>query len=384
MSGKSDVARRAEFLALPEKLGLKALVAMSPESFTGVSGVKIETMVSIRPRQAFAIVPVGGEPELLVCTIERTWTASQTWISNINTYAEFRQDPIDMLADRLTGLGIKSGRIGIDGDYLPLTSYLRLAERLPSLEMVDTSAEVGAIRAIKTADEIDVMERAVRGTHQAALEAMQASKVGDTEIAMVQRIADGMIRNGAERALFLYLLSGDRTTVSHGRPSNRVIKESEIVRFDVGGVYGAFYSDFARTYSTGNPTPLQRQTYAALRRVQGLAIEAIRPGVPAENIWELCRDAFATNDIAFRMPLVGHSLGLELHETPVLRPGEKTKLAPGMVLNIEVSTTDETNTYYHTEDLLVVTDDGHRLLTLGLAPPEIPVIGEAVATSGTR
>jgi Xaa-Pro aminopeptidase len=381
MGGKSDPTREAAFRKLPEKLGLKAIVAVSPESFTGVSGAKIETMVSIRPRQAFAIIPAIGDPELLVCTIERTWTASQTWISNINTYAEFVQDPIDVLAEKLTNRGITEGCIGIDADYLPLSSYHRLMEHLPHLELVDTSAAVGAIRAIKTADEIHTMEQAARGTHQAALQAMQASKVGDTEITMVQRIADGMIRNGAERALFLYLLSGDRTTVSHGRPSDRVTKESEIVRFDVGGVYGSFYSDFARTYSTGNPTLLQRQTYAALRKVQGMAIDAVRPGVPAEDLWALCRDAYATNGLAFRMPLVGHSLGLEIHETPILRSGEKTKLAPGMVLNIEVSTTDETNTYYHTEDLLVVTQDGHRLLTLGLAPPEIPVIGEPVAVS---
>jgi Xaa-Pro aminopeptidase len=378
MNAKSDPSREITFRSLPEKLGLKAIVAMSPESFTAVSGVKIETMVLIRPRQAFAILS-AADPELVVCSIERAWTASQTWISKISTYAEFVQDPIDVLAEKLDELGIREGRVGIDADYLPLSSFRRLMQRLPGLEIVDTSTDVGAIRVIKTDNEIETMTRAARGTHRAALDAMQASQVGDSEIIMVQRIADGMIRNGAERALFLYLLSGDRTTVSHGRPSEQPTRESEIVRFDVGGIYGSFYSDFARTYSTGNPTPLQRQTYAALRRVQGLAVEAVRPGVPAENLWALCRDAYAANGLKFRMPLVGHSLGLEIHETPILRPGEKTKLAPGMVLNIEVSTTDDNNTYYHTEDLLVVTRDGFRLLTLGLAPLEIPVIGEPVA-----
>jgi Xaa-Pro aminopeptidase len=378
MAVTADPRQEAAFRALPRKLGLDAIVAMSPESFTGVSGVKIETMTSIRPRQAFAILPAAGEPELLVCSIERTWTASQSWIPTINTYVEFVQHPMDMLAERLTALGATHGRVGIDADYLPMASYQRLMQLLPGLQLVDSSAEIGAIRVIKTPTQIAVLEHAARGTHRAALEAMQASRLGDTEITMVQRIADGMIRYGADMALFLYLLTGDRTTTSHGKPSDRRINESEIIRFDVGGVYGAFASDFARTYSTGNPTALQRQTYAALRQVQGSAIDAIRPGAVAEDIWALCRDEYARHGIAFRMPLVGHSLGLEIHENPILRPGEKTRLAPGMVLNVEVSTSDATNTYYHTEDLLVVTEDGYRLLTLGLAPPEIPVIGTVV------
>lgn len=364
---------------LPRKLGLQAIVAISPENFAGVAGVKIDTMVLIRPRQAFAILPAQGEPELMVCAIERTWTASRSWISTINTYREFLQHPMDMLAERLTALGLAEGRIGIDADYLPLASHQRLMQRLPGLTLVDTSDELAAIRAIKTPAQVAILEEAAKGTHRACLEAMQASRLGDTEIQMVSRIGDGIVRHGAERPFFLYLLSGDRTTVSHGLPSDRKLQESEIIRFDVGGNYGAFLSDFARTYSSGKPTDLQRRTYAALHAVQRAAIAAVQPGVPAEEIYALCAREYAKHGLTFRMGLVGHSLGVELHESPVLRPGEAAPLLPGMVLNIEVSVMDEANTYYHLEDLLVVTETGHRLLTLGLAPPEIPCIGEAVA-----
>ena len=235
MPASADPVQEAALRALPQKLQLNAIVAVSPESFTGISGVKIETMSMIRSRQAFAILPSGGEPELLVCGIERTWTAMQSWIPTINTYVEFVQHPIDVLAERLTALGLGEGEIGIDADFLPLGSYQHLMERLPRLRLVDTSGHIGAIRSIKTPAQIRVLEHGARGTHRAALEAMQNSQLGDSEITMVQRIADGMIRYGAERALFLYLLSGDRTTTAHGRPSERTVNESEIIRFDVGG-----------------------------------------------------------------------------------------------------------------------------------------------------
>ena len=59
----------------------------------------------------------------------------------------------------------------------------------------------------------------------------------------------------------------------------------------------------------------------------------------------------------------------------MLRPGDKSIIKKGMVFNVEPFGFDENGIGYHVEDLLVVTDDGCRILTLGLAPPELPVIG---------
>ena len=79
------------------------------------------------------------------------------------------------------------------------------------------------------------------------------------------------------------------------------------------------------------------------------------------------------------MPHIGHSLGVELHETPMIRPGEKRKLEEGMVINIEPLITDSAGETYHLEDLFVVTGNGPRLLTHGFAPRSIPVIGQPIS-----
>jgi Xaa-Pro aminopeptidase len=62
----------------------------------------------------------------------------------------------------------------------------------------------------------------------------------------------------------------------------------------------------------------------------------------------------------------------------MLRPGDKTPLKPGMVINIEPGAKDDDGSLYHSEDLVLVTDSGFRLLTLGIAPKELPAIGQAV------
>jgi Xaa-Pro dipeptidase len=76
------------------------------------------------------------------------------------------------------------------------------------------------------------------------------------------------------------------------------------------------------------------------------------------------------------MPHVGHSFGIEAHERPMMRPGEKVPIQAGMAINIEPNVFDELNNFYHVEDLVEVTKDGARVLSLGLAPPELPSIGQ--------
>ena len=371
-------AAREALLKMPGQLGLDAVVAMSPENFAYVAGLHIITVALIRSRQAFAILPAHGEPEVIVCSIERPTAVADGWIPKVVTYTEFVDDPATVLADRLRELGLDTGRIGMDLDFLPVSSHQRLMTKLGNLELVNTTEDIAVIRAIKSSREIDLIRHAACGTHRAALDAMRDSRVGETEQQMCMRIATGIMASGATAISFLCFSSGKRTALSHAMATDKIVEEGEIIRFDIGGNYGSYSSAFARTYSTGSPTAVQRHTYAALHGIQRASIEAVRPGIAAEDLYFLCRDEFKRAGLPFTMPHIGHSFGVELHENPMLRPGEKAKLQPGMVFNIEPSTADGAGSKYHIEDLIEVTETGYRVLTLGLAPSDIPVIGTEV------
>ncbi len=361
--------------SLIKQEGLDALVCMSPENFAYASGVFILTVRLIRPRQGFVIIPAKGEPLLVICSIEKTLAEAEGWIRDIRVYTEFVDQPMDALASALKDRGLDKGKLGCDFEYMPVTSHARLVANLPSAKLVDTTEHVARVRNVKTEHEVSFLEKTTKQTHRAVLDGMAASKLGDTERMMANKIINGIINNGADGTMFVCFASGDRTSQAHAQATDRVPKESEIIRLDVGGTYGAWASDFARTYSTGNPTPAQREIYRKLCEVQEATINGIRAGVTAEDIFFLCKGEFSKRGLTTQLPHVGHSFGVELHESPMFRPGEKTKLKAGMVVNIEPMTREEDGTTYHTEDLLVVTDTGHRLLTLGLAPKEIPVIG---------
>lgn len=365
---------------LPKAADVDVLVAMSPENFAYVSGAYVSTVAAIRPRLAFAVLPRAKDPAVVVCSIERNTMAEEGWISDIRVYTEFKDNPVDALADLLIERGITRGRMGIDLTYLPQASYARLKERLPDLEAVDTTDVVATLRAIKSPDEIAVLERLAKITHLAIVDAMAESRLGETEKTMADRLGINMIRMGAVGTDFICFASGERTRMPHAQPTDRVAKEGEIIRFDIGGRSSQWSSDMARTYSTGNPTAAQKEVYRLLCEAHEATIGSIRPGILAEDVYFTCKAEFEKRGLTWWLPHVGHSFGIELHENPMLRPGDKTKLVPGMVLNVEPFVFDDARNGYHVEDLLVVTEDGYRLLTYGLPPKELPVIGQKAST----
>lgn len=360
---------------LAGKFGVDAVVAMSPENFTYTSNVLLWSLGEVRGRHAFAILPANSEPLAVVNVFEQRQMASESWIKDIRSYQEFLDHPGDAFADALTSVGLDRGTIGIDLEYMPVALHTHLARRLPNVKFVDVGKGIAGVRAVKSQSEIDIIEHAARQTHQATLDGMSASRLGETERIMANRIVEGIVNRGAERIHHLILTSGERSSHTHGIPTDRVPVKSEIIRFDVGGRYGAWSSDFARTYSTGEPTELQRETYRKLWEVYTSTIKMIRPGMATEEPYFFYAEQVKKAGLNGQL-WIGHSFGVEAHEYPMIRPGEKATIEVGMVFNIEPYVRDSTGVTYELEDSFVITEQGARLLTLGFPPPEIPVIGQ--------
>ena len=117
----------------------------------------------------------------------------------------------------------------------------------------------------------------------------------------------------------------------------------------------------------GDPSRKQRQIYDAIIAGQQAAIDAIKPGVPVTRPYVACKEAFKKHGVPFHFPHIGHGMGLELHEFPMIVPASagdpaKILLEEGMVLNIEPGYF-RGNVGFHIEDLVLVTSDGCRPLT---------------------
>lgn len=371
---------RPRALSLAAELGLDLVIGCSPESFPFLSNGNLPNLSYIRSRSAFACIDSRSQGFVVMFRGDESVIREQSWIEDFVSYKEFEEEPIAFLADQLMVRGHSASRIGIDLDFLPATSFQKLQELLPRAVVTDTSGAIARRRCIKSRDEILTIQSAARATQEAVDEAFARSSVGQSEREICADILHGCLVRGARTITFATFGSGENATHVHCYAGERRVRADDAVRCDIGPRFQSWMGDLARTYSAGAPTKAQRRLYTAMIAVQKETIAAIRPGVTAASVYEACVRSAARHEVEFSYSHVGHSFGLELHESPMMRPGDSTVLRPGMVINVEPMIRDRAaGLFMHTEDLVEVTDEGSRVMSLCLAPDEIPVIGQKIA-----
>ncbi|GAA4321528.1 Xaa-Pro peptidase family protein [Pigmentiphaga soli] len=369
--------RRKAMDTLASSAGCDIVIGCCPEHFAFISNAHLPNITYIRSRAAYACIDADGKAFVVMYRADSDIIKEQSWIGDFAPYVEFQQDPVDSLVHELKARGYAEGRIGIDLDFMPAASYLRFKAALPAATIVDSFAAVSAHRAVKEPDEIRTVASAAQATHASILEAFAISKPGDTESQINARILGGCIARGARSIQFCTFGVGERCSHIHCYSRPEPVPEGEIIRCDVGPRFGPWFGDLARTYSTGKPTAPQVELYKGIVELQRRVIDMIRPGVAASEVYALAAKASSSLGLDADYPLLGHSLGLELHESPIVRKGDHGVLKAGMILNIEPIVRDrQTGILMHLEDLIEVTDTGARVLTLGLSPDEMPILGE--------
>ena len=166
---------------------------------------------------------------------------------------------------------------------------------------------------------------------------------------------------------FIIVGSGPHGADPHHECSDRELRAGDIVVVDIGGPYEPGYnSDSTRTYSIGEPDPEVARRYAVLQRAQQAAVEAVRPGMTAEQVDAVARDVLAAEGLAEAfVHRTGHGIGLSVHEEPYIVAGNDLRLAPGMTFSIEPGVYLAGRHGARIEDIVVCTVDGvERLNTL--------------------
>lgn len=368
---------RARMRAALDATDLDAVIALSPENVFYLSRALILTQRYIPDRLAVVVWPREGEPTFIVCAIEQELARQDSWIADLRTYVEFRDSPIALLADVLAERGLAHGRLGYERASWTLDTYEAFTHRLPDATLVPAADILDRARMVKSAWEVAHLGHAAWATDLGLHRAFTEGQFGWSEKDIGDAIQATMLAEGADYSPFLVLAAGENTRRVHHFPTRAPIPTGAVVHFDGGGFWQGYYSDLARSAVVGHATDRQRDVYRRLAAVQAETIAAVRPGVRACDVYERCRESFARHGLPFGMTLVGHSLGVVLHEHPVLNAATEEPLQPGIVLCVEPATQDDAGDRYHIEDLLLVTEGEPEILSRATDWSELPVIGAA-------
>ncbi len=333
-----------------------AVIAVSPENVRYAGNVHIATQRSIRDRLAFVVWQKGRAPLLLVCAIEAAYVAEKTWIGEVRTYKEFVDDPMAALAGILRELGIQSGSIAIETEYLAAKYYLELVGQCPKLTVSSAEPLFARVRMFKTPREKALIVEAFHATEKAFLTAFSQTRIGETEKAVAIRFADAMLKEGADQVTSNYCNAGANTGYPHMVSSSYQMVLGDILKGDAGGMFQQYFSNVGRTAKIGEASAEDRSIWSRLREVHHTVIEACRPGATGRELFALAKARQERLGLDFTYAHNGHSLGLNIHERPILGPREDIAYAPGMITTVETRARIPGRLGYHMEDLIEITE----------------------------
>jgi Xaa-Pro aminopeptidase len=224
------------------------------------------------------------------------------------------------------------------------------------------------VRESKSEEEIELITKALEITEKAIARIFDSLDPEWTESEAAWLIDSSFRELGGQGPAFdTIVASGPQAALPHAEPSERIIDDGELVVIDCGARYQGYASDITRTYIRGEPSQWQKDIYRIVREAQLLAIEAIAPGVPCQQIDKVARDhiAAAGHFDHFGHSL-GHGVGLAVHELPSLNPRNEKTLLEGSVVTVEPGIYLPGQGGVRLEQLVLVTDKGAKVLNKDL------------------
>jgi len=236
-----------------------------------------------------------------------------------------------LISSAVRRLGIEAGRVS----YEFIHSLLR---RVPQLDVVPLKrAMLENLRIHKSAREIEKIRAAADAASQSCARLLDSGIRGKQESEVAADLEMLFRRNRADGVAFETIVaSGERSALPHGRATQKVIEQGELVVIDFGCRLQGYNSDETVTCIVGTPSPTQRKIYQAVRDAHDAALVKARPGVGVRDVDRAARHVIEQAGFGkYFLHGLGHGVGLEVHEPPQLSPRGRGVLEEGMVFTIE-------------------------------------------------
>ncbi len=233
------------------------------------------------------------------------------------------------------------------------------------VELVPSSQIFADLRTIKDELELSYIREAVRIADEAWEKTLPVIKAGVSESYVAAILEHNMRLLGAEGPSFETIIaSGYRAAMPHGVASDKLIEDGDIIVMDFGAIYHGYCSDITRTVFVGHADPVMKKVYEIVLEAQ-LACEAgLKAGLSGQEGDALARDVIAAAGYGTQFGhSTGHSIGLDVHETPGLSSLYDKKLPANCMMTIEPGIYLAGLGGVRIEDLVIIKEDGIEILT---------------------
>jgi Xaa-Pro aminopeptidase len=298
-------------------------------------------------------------PEGVTATLD----ADEERVRAISLQRAPHKSSLDALAAALEEAGLAERAVAIDerGPNRGIVEALQL--RFPKMRITPAAQLFRRIRMVKTAEELARMQETVRVTEHAFHATVAEFREGITEKQLV-RVFERAIADEGGHIGFALIRLGRSMAVGQSAPTDAALAKGDYVWFDIGCRVAGYQSDIGRVVSFGEPSERLQLVQAASRAGQDRAIELMVPGAIAKDVFQAAVDRVRESGIPhYKRHHVGHGIGIETYDLPILTPSTEIPLEAGMIFEVETP-------YYEfglggafIEDTVLVTEGEARILT---------------------
>jgi Xaa-Pro aminopeptidase len=267
------------------------------------------------------------------------------------------------LATEMTSRGMNA--VAFEAHEMSVERHAELAAKADGVHLVPFGRKIEELRTVKDPSELELLATACRISCQALADVFVLIRPGITERGLAAALDTRMAQLGAERPAFdTIVASGPNGALPHHSPTDRPLRRGDLITMDFGALYGGYHADMTRTVALGEPAGWQREIYELVAAAQRSGIDAARPGANLADVDAAARDLIrdAGHGEHFGHGL-GHGVGLEVHEAPMLGYGRTGKLADRVPVTVEPGIYLPGRGGVRIEDVLVVGAEGTGLLT---------------------
>jgi Xaa-Pro aminopeptidase len=344
----------------------------------------LDALLISTPCNVTYLTGFSGESTYLVLGRDRTLLVSDGRFTEqiaeecpgMEAYIRPPSQPLALAAAEVFNkLGLRS--VGFESAHLTVADFESLTELAATVAWKGNRERVQQLRAVKDAYEIGQIREAVDMAQRAFAMFRAMLQPGDREKDLSDALESYVRRAGGRGTSFPSIVAvGERAALPHAPPTDRPVTQNDLLLVD-WGASGRFYkSDLTRVLVPRKNSAFSRSAagkdffakleavYPVVLRAQERALRAIRPGVVASDLDAEARTVIGEAGFGqFFTHSLGHGLGLEVHEAPMLKPGSSAVLQPGMVVTIEPGIYLPGWGGVRIEDDVLITPEGGEVLT---------------------
>lgn len=231
-------------------------------------------------------------------------------------------------------------------------------------EWLDGTEHICSLRRRKDETEIGCIRKAGEIAAAAFMDSLNHVRAGMTELEFEALLNYKINGHGGGTSPGMIVASGKRSALPHGRATGKAMLQGEWVTVDFSAVYRGYFCDVTRNFAIGAPDARALEYHGQLLKAQEEAVKLLRAGAVGTDVHNRAREALADAGISkYFVHGLGHGLGIEIHEAPMLSSRKRDVLAAGDVVTVEPGVYIDGWGGLRVEDDYVVGENGCELLT---------------------